>query len=333
MNNLRRRLLTGLAFGFIVVVALLFVADLRQLRTDLGSFPLLLVPGIVAATLFNYLLRFFKWHYYLGQIGVRDLGLGASARIFVAGFPLAVTPGKVGEAMKAVWLRDASGVPLARGVPVVLAERVSDGLAMLVLSTFGILAFPRYLPAFLAALALLGAIVVSLQTRRLALRLLDLAERLPLLQRFAQDMRQFYDGAYQLFRPLPNLIAVSLGTVAWAGEGVATYLVLLGFGLPPSRQTLTLALFVLALSTIVGALSALPGGLGAAEASMAGMFAFVLTMPTSQAAAATLVVRLATLWLGVTLGLLGWALWRRQLFHGTGSNPTPEPLQERAIVD
>lgn len=333
MHKLRRRLLTGLALGFVVIVALLFVADLQQLRDQLDSFPALLVPGIVIATLFNYALRFVKWHYYLRLVGVQDLSHLESARIFVSGFPLAVTPGKVGEAMKAVWLRNATGIPVARGVPVVLAERVSDGLAMLVLSAAGILAFPRYLPAFLVGLGFLGALIIILQTRRLAVWLLDVSERIPLLHRFTHDLRDFYQSAYRLFRPLPNLVAVSLGVVAWSGEGLATYLVLVGLGVPPGTQTFGLAVFVLALSTIVGALSALPGGLGAAEVSMAGMFTFVLAMSPAQAAAATLLVRLATLWLAVTLGLLGWAAWRRQLFPKTKPLTELDTLEEGTPVD
>jgi hypothetical protein len=58
----------------------------------------------LSLTLWNYLLRFIKWHYFLGQVGVEKLRVLESARLFVAGFPLAVTPGKVGETLKGVWL-------------------------------------------------------------------------------------------------------------------------------------------------------------------------------------------------------------------------------------
>lgn len=333
MQNIRQRVLTGLGIGFVVIVALLLVADLRQLSGQLGAFPLILVPAILAGTLVNYALRFVKWHYYLTQVDIPPLAVGRSARIFLAGFPLAVTPGKVGEAMKAVWLHRATGASVARGVPVVLAERVSDGLAMLVLSTLGILAFPRYLPAFLAASALLIGLILVLQTRPLALWMLSIAERVPLVERFAHDLHEFYDGAYQLFRPKSNTIAVLLGTLAWTGEGLATYLVLLGLGVEPGWRILTLAIFVLALSTIVGALSALPGGLGASEITMAGMFTFVLDMPTSQAAAATLLVRLMTLWFGVATGFAAWAVWRRELFSTQPEPSKVEPHPERASLD
>ncbi len=68
-------------------------------------------------------------------------------------------------------------------------------------------------------------------------------------------------------------------------------------------------MFTLAFSTVIGAASALPGGLGAAEASIVGML--ILLLNTSQeTAAATLLIRFATLWFGVVLGLLTWLFSR-----------------------
>jgi len=104
---------------------------------------------------------------------VRDFPARRSARLFVAGFPLAVTPAKAGEALKAVWLQRAAGLPVAQGVAVVVAERLSDGLAVLALATLGVIAYPQYWPAFLAVLVLLGGLVLLLQARPLAHGALD----------------------------------------------------------------------------------------------------------------------------------------------------------------
>ena len=109
----------------------------------------------IGCTLINYTLRFIKWHFYLGQIGIKGLPLGQSLRMFVAGFPLAITPGKIGEALKGVWLNRMTRVPVGRGISVVLAERISDGLAVMILSTLGVIAYPRYWPAFATILGLL----------------------------------------------------------------------------------------------------------------------------------------------------------------------------------
>ena len=314
MRNLRRRLIAGLILGFIVILALTLLGDIQEVGDHLTGFTWHLAPIILACTLFNYTLRFIKWHFYLAQIGIRDLPWHESARLFIAGFPLAVTPGKVGEALKGVWLNRVTGSPTARGITVVLAERISDGFAVLALSTLGVIAYPRYWPAFAIVLGALLLGVLLSQIRPLALAVLDLVGRLPMAKRFAHHLREFYEGTYALFRPRATLFAVCLGIIAWFGEGVGMYLVLLGLGVPSSIETFSLAVFVLSFSTVVGAVSALPGGLVAAEASIAGMLGLLMGLPTSTAVAATLLIRLATLWFGVTLGLGVWAVSRDLLF-------------------
>lgn len=300
------RLFSGLVFGFVVLLALMLVGDVRQVREQVFSFQWSLFPLVLGLTLCNYILRFFKWHYYLGQIGVHGYSFRRSARLFVAGFPLAVTPGKVGEAFKGVWLNKETGVPVPSGIAVVLAERISDGLAVLVLSLLGVIAYPRFWPAFAAVLIVLSAIIIISQIRPLALALLDFGGRLPLVKRFIQPLRQFYEGSYLLFKPISTFIAVGLGTISWLGEGIGFYLILIGLGQPTGWETLSIAIFVLAFSTVIGAVSTLPGGLGAAEASITGMLFLLLDMESGSAAAATLLIRFATLWFGVGLGLLTW---------------------------
>jgi uncharacterized membrane protein YbhN (UPF0104 family) len=91
------------------------------------------------------------------------------------------------------------------------------------------------------------------------------------------------------------------------------YLILIGLGVKPSEHTLFAAIFTLSFSIVIGAASALPGGLGASEASIAGMLTLLLGLTASQSAAATLLIRFATLWFGVSLGLLVWAISPRLL--------------------
>jgi uncharacterized membrane protein YbhN (UPF0104 family) len=303
-----RKLIPGLALGFVVIIALGLIGDLRQMGQVIAGFDWRIYPLVILLTLFNYTLRFVKWHFYLGQIGVHTLPVGESARLFVAGFPLAMTPGKVGEVLKGVWLKQKSGLPVARGVSVVVAERISDGLAVLLLSTLGVVAYPQYWPAFLSFLALLLGVIILSQIRPAALWLLALGERLPLVSRAVHPLRDFYEGSFALFRPLPTIMAVGLGMVSWLGEGIGFYLILLGLGLPPSIGLLGLAIFTLAFSTVIGAVSALPGGLGAAEISITGMLALLGGLDPALAAAATLLIRLATLWFGISLGVIVWIL-------------------------
>jgi glycosyltransferase 2 family protein len=308
--SLAKRLIPGLLLGFLILVILLLLGDVRQISSHFRTFRWSYYPLVLLLTLVNYVLRFIKWHFYLGLIGVRDYPLTESARLFVAGFPLAVTPGKVGEALKGVWIKQKTGVPAARGVSVVLAERISDGMGVTLLSTLGVIAYPQYWPAFLAVLAGLVAVIVVSQVRPLALGLIRVGENLPIINRFAHFLHEFYEGSFALFRPRATLIAVGLGTVSWFAEGVGLYLILVGLGTPPGGQTLSIAVFVMAFSTVVGAVSALPGGLGATEASVTGMLVLLLGLNTDVATVTTLLIRFATLWFGVAIGLISWIFSR-----------------------
>ena len=314
MKSIWSKIAIGLMLGLAVIIGLALFADIRAVARTITGFYWPYVPIILGLTLFNYGLRFLKWHYYVRLIGARDLSWRNSLRIFVGGFPLALSPGKLAEPIKAVWLRQYTQVPVARAIPVVAAERLSDGLAVLLLSTAGIIAYPQYWPGFAVVLTgLLGVVVVS-QIRPLALWLIGVGERLPLFARFSHHLHEFYEGMYQLFGPKSTLLAVGLGMVSWLGEGLGFYLVLRGLGLPPSLNLAATAVFVLSFSTIVGAVSSLPGGLGAAEASITGLLLLTVQGAHPQlVASAALLIRFFTLWFGVALGLAVLAASRRLL--------------------
>jgi uncharacterized protein (TIRG00374 family) len=198
---------------------------------------------------------------------------------------------------------------------------------VLLLSTLGVIAYPRYWPAFALVLGALIILIITIQIRPAALWFLEIAAGIPLIKRISGGLREFYEGSYALFRPGPILVAVSLGTISWLGEGIGMYYVLLGLGVPAGWDTLSIAVFVLAFSTVIGAVSALPGGLGAAEASIAGMLVLLLGLTRDTAAAATLLIRFATLWFAVILGLIVWVAARQFLFT-TSSPETDLPVRD-----
>jgi uncharacterized membrane protein YbhN (UPF0104 family) len=72
-------------------------------------------------------------------------------------------------------LNEMTGTPISRSAPVVMAERLSDGLAMLLLAATGVAANPRYLLLFFVALGLLAGGVLVIQIRPLAVFILSFA--------------------------------------------------------------------------------------------------------------------------------------------------------------
>jgi uncharacterized protein (TIRG00374 family) len=311
--------LLSLLFGLLVVTALSFVGDIRRVVDAASHFTWAYIPAILSLTCFNYLLRGVKWQYYLRLIGV-PISRADGTAIFACGLSMAMTPGKVGELLKSWMLRARAGIPMAASAPVILAERLTDGMAMLILASVGLLMYRHGWQALLVIAVVAIAAVSVVQSRPLALRLLSASERIPLLSPRAPLLRAFYESAYVLLSWRPLLTALAIGVVSWSGECVAFYLVLMGLGFAPSPELLIRAAFVLATSTLVGSASLLPGGLGAAEASSAALLRLVLPISSPKAVVATLLIRFCTLWFGVAVGMVALLLFRKRLVLTTSAN-------------
>ena len=319
MKDLPRKLLLSALFGLAIMAALAFFADLPKTLAALEQFTWAYLPAILGLTLLNYMLRFFKWHYYLHLIGAGQVGLRTSAGIWVAGLSMAMTPGKAGELFKSFLLKQASGVSVAASAPVILAERLTDGLAMLLLAAAGLGFYAPARPVLALILLAAAALIIVVQIRPLAEWALSRAAGWPVAGRFIPELRRLYESTYQLLAWRSLLLAVGIGLVSWSGECLAFYLVLRGIHLAGSSEMLLRATFILAFSSLVGAVSALPGGLGAAETSLAGLLLLLVTPSRDLAAAATLLIRFCTLWFGVSLGLVTLAVLHRRVLSASGT--------------
>jgi uncharacterized membrane protein YbhN (UPF0104 family) len=283
-----RRLALLAAVGIAIALATALLAQWSATLDALARFRVRLLPLILLAVLANYALRFAKWQLYLTLLAI-PLPPGRSLWVFLAGLTMALTPAKLGEVLKAVLVRDLVGTEVARTASVVVAERLTDVGGPLVLGLVAIL---------------LGLAVASLRSRRVARLAARTLDRAPGLARLRDPLRSFVGSGRALLTPPMLLAALALSVASWFFECLALHVVLVGLGAPTSLRTAT---FVYAFASLAGAVSMLPGGLGVAEGSLATLLSMLGTRPPD-AAAATLVIRAATLWFGVGVGVVTVAL-------------------------
>ena len=310
MKRIVSRLVIGVVLGVGVYVGASIWADVGQVGEALAAFQwrYAVLACLLAAT--NYAVRFLRWQYYLRKVGVTTVGTRDSLQVFLAGFALTITPGKLGEAVKAVLLRASHRIQMAKTAPIVIAERVTDLVALLLLALVGVFKYnvnPRFLIAG-AALVVAGLVVVSVDP--VAKAAIAIAGRLPLLRRFAHRFDDAHAHTAILLAPGPLVVATTLATVAWFFECLAFWVVIGGF--PDAQIDLRGATFVYAVTTIGGALTFLPGGLGATEVGMLALLVGRFHIGSGTAAAATFVTRVATLWFAVALGLPALLLYARR---------------------
>ncbi len=302
-------LLLVLVIGIAVGAGLSIYADVGKLGNRLAGFHWWALAAALGLALCNYGLRFVRWTLYLRGAKI-SLETGLSIKIFLSGFALSVTPGKLGELIKCYMIREYKGVPIAKSAPLVVGERVTDLTALLVLGVIGIWAYQVAVEMVVVDIAIVGTGILVLAWPKLATLCIHLLSYPGFLRRLRDPLLEFYQGLRYLVRPWPLLWATSLGVVAWLAECVGFALILSAF--PGTEIPLGLAILIYAVTTVAGALSFLPGGLLVTEATMTLLLvesARGVDEPT--AVAATLLIRLATLWFAVVIGLVALTALRR----------------------
>jgi len=324
-QTLRRNLLLFLGLGLLVFLGLAVWGGIREVWATFLGFFWAYMPLALSFTALNYVLRWWKWHYYLRRLGIRDVRVGDSALLFTAGMTMAVTPGKMGEVFKSYLLKELNGTPMSLSAPIVVAERLTDGLGMLLIAGAGLSRYSYGWPVFALLLLLAGLFIALAQNRPLALRLLVWAERFRLGRRFGGPLRNLYESTYHLLGWKPLLWMTAQSAVSWFGECVAFYYVLLGLGAPAGPDLLLQASFIFAAGTLLGLVSFLPGGLVVTDVSYAGLlvamdvFHNLGSQAEAAAATASFLIRLFTLWFGVGLGVLALFILTRRLSLHRGS--------------
>lgn len=303
-----RRLLLLIVLGIVVMLALLAFVDLDELGAAFAGFTWAYIPLILGLTLVNYVFRFFKWEYYLRQLGIR-LRVGKSVLIFLSGMTMSMTPARLGEVFKSYLIKQDDGTEMSRSIPIVFAERATDVIGLTLLAGIGLASFRYGQGLLLASLLIVAALVLLIRQRDLCTRLLGLVARVRVVRRYADNLNTMYLSAYHLFSWRSLLIAIGLSVTSWFFECVALYFVIGGFGWEPSLLEST---FVFSFSSVAGALSMLPGGLGVAEGSIAGLLV-LQGLPVALSVAATIVIRVCTLWFGMTIGAVALAIFARTM--------------------
>jgi uncharacterized protein (TIRG00374 family) len=245
----------------------------------------------------NYGLRFVRWQAYLKVLG-HPMPWRPSLNIYLAGFALTTTPGKAGEALRGVLLK-RWGVPYPKSFAAFISERLSDLFAVVLLTLFGLSLYPEALPMIVVGVSLVLVGLLVLSQRRLLERLTRMlptqgGKVIGLLHHLMQVLLQA-----QRCNRLGLLLGLTLlSVIAWSAEALAFDWILQWMG---ADIPLTFAVFVYALAMLAGAVSFMPGGLGGAEAVMVGLLVWK-GMSSADAIAATVLIRLATLWFAVAIG-------------------------------
>lgn len=334
-SNLARRLILVVVLGALVYGALVALRDASSIAERLRTFAWWTFAAACGLSLANYGLRFLKWEYYLSVLGIRGVPKGESLLVFLSGFVLTVTPGKVGEVFKSVMLERTHGVAVARTAPIVVAERLTDLLGIVALITVGSTSFAGGAGWATAGFAVVMAILVFVSWERARRTTVALLPRLPgplgrVGGRIAPRIATALESLRELVAPRHLVVPTLLSIVGWSLEACGIWLIVQGFH---ETTTLPRSAFCYATSTLAGALVPIPGGLGVTEGLFEQLMLSVARVSPAVATAAVILDRLATLWFAVVVGFVAFGLLTRRLrlragLAGKAGGASPKSLQD-----
>ena len=335
MQKYRNQLIAGLGIALAIYVFILVVAD-NSGQFDAGvvenlrRFPAWLLIPLILTQVSAGFFRFLEWQYFLGVIDARDkISVQDSAIIFTASLSFVVSPGKLAELLKSVLLKMKTGVLVATSAPIVIAERVVDGMSVIATLTITLLIAGNALQlgsyrgisegiVFSSAIVLATGLIV-IQIAPLAYFCLNAVGKLPLVGRLQEPLTIFYESSREIFKLKHVIPTTGLGLGVYMSSTTGFVLVMWGFGLQVTPTLFVQAAFIVGVASAIGALSFVPNGAGVTEISNAAMLTAIVApsnpeMTLGVAAATALIQGFFHKWFRVFVGMGVAVIYRKRLF-------------------
>jgi uncharacterized protein (TIRG00374 family) len=213
----------SVAVSMVLYLAAILLTDGAEVVARLRSLPAGFLVMAVALPTLAFLFRFLRWDYYLRALG-HALPPARHLQIYLAGFSLTATPGKVGENLRALYLRPR-GVPMSHSVAAFTAERLGDLVAMLLLSglAFGLVGEYRW--ALVGSVAVTLAGLVVMRHPGVAAKLQSRADDSRWAGRALAGVGRALAAASTLLSPRLLTAGVGIALLAWGAEALTFALI------------------------------------------------------------------------------------------------------------
>ena len=253
--------------------------------------------------LLGYGMRYVRWRMLMDALNQHP-PIARDALIWISSYAFTVTPGKSGEAIRALLLKKEFAYPISKSLMALLVERISDVISVLVLLIINIPLLIGWKVSYIVPVTLLivvGSLFWLFLQQQVFINRLFRWIDLILPRKFTTAGSHSVGALKELLKFKLLFLSTVIGTISWSLEGVSLWLLLKGLG--TTKISIGGATVAHTSAGLFGALTMIPGGLGSTEAGTIGILGLQgLTVDLSTPA--TLLIRLMTLWFATSLGVI-----------------------------
>jgi uncharacterized protein (TIRG00374 family) len=254
---------------------------------------------ILALSFLNYTTRFLRWHYCMKIISEHKVPILRHFIIYLSGFALTTTPAKTGEVIRGIFLKKY-GIDFKKTLACFFTERLSDLVTIIILCFFGLSYFHNYLIAIGIGTGLISVIFGFICYPQAIIMLRNFFKENTKLYRLFNHIYDILLLTHNHLKPVIFFKTLTMSIIAWSFEGYGFYYMiqLMGYDIDILQ-----AIFIYAVSMLIGGISFVPAGLGTSEAVMIALLT-ANAIPLKIAVVMTVFIRLATLWFAIIIGFI-----------------------------
>jgi len=288
---------------------ILFIGDINLIGEKIQEIDFGYLPIILSLTGVHIVLMALKYHRLLQRLEIK-IPFKESLKIFTAGLSLGITPGGIGTALKSHILKKKYGNSISSSLPIILIERWTELLAILIISSVILLWVYLYESLILMVIgyALIFVVMAIFSNSKVFSFFKHLANKIRYLKKFTESIDESKTSLDKIAKKESLLEALGLSLIAKFVHLFTVYFVFLSVGINlgffESGQVYYTAL-------IFGVLTFVPGGIIVTESSM---LALLLKhgVEISLAILAVIYVRMISMWLVTIVGAIALKLVLRE---------------------
>ena len=265
-------------------VVLLFIilskVDLLKVFLSLAKINALLLLFVSFLNIPQIFLKSLRWKQMLGTQSIQYNMKNAFVVYWAGIYAGIVTPGKLGEFIKAVYLKSDKGISLSKGMSSVLIDRLFDLYLLIILGFIGIWKcdiLGKLSNISLLLLFILVLFPLVILNKQLAGKVVGLIyksvikKKFQLRDKIEERFEDFYNGVHQLINP--NLLFSGFLTcIAYMVFFIQCCLIAIAMGISVNFITITL---FMSISSLISLVPISISGLGTRDATLIYLFSLI----------------------------------------------------------
>ena len=295
-----RNFLLAVVSMVVLYIVFLIVSDFNVIHEKIFDFKTDYLPIILLLAPLSWFIVFFRWHLLLKNSNI-IIPKKENFKIYMAGFAMSVTPGKVGELIKSQFLKSKYGVSRKNTLPIIISEYFYHMVGVLAVSILGVYYFEFSLYVIILTSALIITTLTIISSETFFKKFLNLISKRNFLKKYVSPISDSHIILKKSTRGKIFIISSGLSIAFWLTEVLIVYFVFLSFNILNFEFFKIAAIYTTSL--ILGMLSFLPMGVGVVEGSLAGFLNYE-GIDISIALTLVILIRIFTRWYGVVVGLI-----------------------------